>query len=68
MCVYMYIRIHIYASRNADLTSTIDEETSKEVILFRSFDSASLLFIGHLFLDIFLHLCLSGWSTWKRMV
>jgi hypothetical protein len=36
-----------------------------------SFDSASLLFIGHLFLiiiDIFLYLCLFGWSIWNHMV
>jgi hypothetical protein len=36
-----------------------------------SFGSASLLFIGHLFLiniDIFLYLCLAGWSIWKHMV
>jgi hypothetical protein len=34
-------------------------------VLKVSFDSASLLYIGYLFLiiiDIFLYLCLSGWS------
>jgi hypothetical protein len=39
--------------------------------IFTSSDSASLLLIGHLFLiiiDVFLYLCLSGWSFWKRMV
>jgi hypothetical protein len=61
--IYIYLCIHFISSFIVLLPTMILSETCKH-------DHLSLLFIGHLFLiiiDIFLYLCLFGWSIWKYM-
>jgi hypothetical protein len=73
---YMIYVIYICTYRDLDGPLLVPEkrgwtlDSSVQMRCFRHFVSASLSFMDPLFLiiiDLFLHLCLFGWSIWKRI-